>query len=833
VNSIGATLGRDLRYAARTLRRNPLFTIVALATLAIGIGASTAVFSVVNGVLLEPLPYPGADDLVSIWHEAPGAPGITEISGGLQPSPSMYFTYAEENRTFERLGLWNQTAVSVTGSGDPEQVDAIVVSDGVFETLRVAPLLGRALSQADQVPNGPGALVLTHAYWQRRFGGDESVIGRGLTINGRTIEIVGVMPAGFRVVDTDADLIMPARFDRAALSLPPFCCNIVARLKPGATIEQANADVARMLPIWMDSWAFFGVNARAVYQDTWRITPALRPLKDDVVGGIGNVLWIVMGTIAVVLLIACANVTNLLLVRSEGRRRELAVRAALGAGSWRIGRALLLESVVLGMFGGVLGLGLAYAALALLVALGPGSLPRLDEISLDSRAFAFAFVVSLLAGLGSGLIPAFRHAGKRVSTALHSGGRGMSLGRDRHRAQNVLVIAQVALALVLLVSSGLMIRTFQALRSVEPGFTNAQELQTMRITIPNLLEPDTERVVQMQQGIVDALAAIPGVESAAFISSMPMEDIGPDWDALLVEGEEGAADTVPLRTFKYMSPGLMASAGTAFVAGRDITWDDIYDNHRVAVISANLARELFEAPSAALGRRIASGRGGEWREIVGVVADVRDNGVDEPAPAIVYWPSMMTNFYSFAPVYLQRSLTIVVRSPLAGTLAFTEQIQRAVWSVNASLPVASVRTMQDVYDKSLARTSFTLVMLGIAGAVALLLGVVGLYGVLSYVVSQRRREIAIRLALGAQRRALRRSFVAYGVALAGVGVAIGLVAAAGVTRLMASVLFDVRPLDLPTYAAVAMLLTLAAALASYLPARKASAVDPAEALAAE
>jgi predicted permease len=676
--------------------------------------------------------------------------------------------------------------------------------------------------------------MLTYGYWQRRFGGNEAVIGRTITADSLQAEIVGVMPEGFRVVDAEADLIVPFRFDRASLSLPPFCCQGIARLEPDATIEEANADIARMLPIWMDGWSFGG-NARAVYEQTWRIAPALRPLKQDVVGNIGNVLWVVMGTIAIVLLIACANVANLLLVRAEGRRHELAVRAALGAGSWRIGRVLLLESVLLGLLGGALGVGLAYGALQLLIASGPGSLPRLSEITLDSRALAFTLVVSLLSGFCSGLVPSLKHAGRRVSTALHTGGRGSSQGRERYRAQNILVVAQVALALVLLVSSGLMIRTFQALHTVEPGFTAAEQLQTMRIAIPELLVPEVERVTRMQNDILDALAVLPGVTSAAFVSSMPLEGRDTAWDVIAVEGQPDVAGeaTAPLRRFKFVSPGLFATAGTRLIAGRDITWTDVYDGRPVAIVSANLARELWSSAPAALGKRIRGGRGPAWREVIGVVQDVPDNGLGEPPPAIVYWPSMMENFYYFQSWTLARTLTFVVRSPLAGTQGLVEQIQHAVWSVNASLPIASVRTMQDVYDESLARTSFALVMLGIAGAVALVLGIVGLYGVIAYAVSQRRREIAIRLALGAQQRALRRRFVRHGVALACIGVALGLGAAAGVTRLMTALLFEVRPLDLPTYAAGALVLTLVAALASYLPARRASAVDPAEALAAE
>jgi predicted permease len=615
---------------------------------------------------------------------------------------------------------------------------------------------------------------------------------------------------------------------------PPFCCRAIARLKTGMALAEADADIARMLPIWLDT---FTTGGRAVYQDTWQIAPALRPLKQEVVGSVGNVLWVVLGTVGVVLLIACANVTNLLLVRAEGRERELAVRSALGADAWRVARVLLVESVSLAALGGTLGLALAYAALELLGAVGAVGLPRLHEISLDSTAVTLALGLSVVSGFVLGAVPALKIAGPRLIAGLHSGARGASGSRRQHRVQSALVVAQVALALVLLVSSGLMLRTFQSLLAVEPGFTEPAELQTMRLAIPFAVEPDPDRVVRMQNDIVDALDAIAGVESAAFISAMPLESRNADFDALIVEGAPPLQDqsTTPIRRFKYLSPGLLQTAGTRLVAGRDITWDDVYRDRRVGLVSANIARELFGSPEAALGKRIRTGRSTPTglREIVGVVQDVRDNALDEPAPAIVYWPALTTDLYVFQPRTLTRAATFVVRSPRAGTPALVTEMQRAVWSVNPSLPLAVVRTMQDVYAQSLARKSFTLVMLGIAGSVALVLGVVGLYGVLAYIVAQRRRDIAIRLAVGAQPRQVTLSFLRYGVGLALVGVALGVGAAAAVTRFMASLLHGVQPIDALTYGAIAVLLTLVAGLASYVPARRASNVDPAEALAAE
>ena len=825
------TLARDLRYGVRIMRLNPVFTAVALLTLAIGIGANTAVFSVVNSVLLKPLPYPKAEELVGVWQAAPGAAGLANFSSGLRLSPSMYFTYAEQNRTFQALGVWIPGAASVTGLAEPEQVRAVFVSDGTLQALSIQPALGRWLGQADQMPGGPETVMLGYGYWQRRFGGDRSVIGRGVRVESRPREIVGVMPPGFRFVNADAELILPLRFDRGKLPLAGFGYQGIARLKPGVTIAQASADVGRMVPIWMNSWSNGpGTNPR--FYEAWRITPALRPLKQEVVGNIGSVLWVVMGTLGLVMLIACANVANLLLVRAEARHHEFALRAALGAGWGRIVRELLLESLVLGLIGGALGVALAYQGLRLLVAIGPANLPRLSEISIDARALAFTVFVSLLSGMLFGLIPALKCAGPRISATLRSVGRTSTVSRERHRTRNVLVIAQVAMALVLLVGAGLMIRTFQALRTVEPGFTHAEHLETMRISIPASLVAEPQRVTRIQNNIADKLAAIPGVTSVGFASAMPMEGIEPNWDAIYVEGKvEPTGGIPPLRLFKNVSPRFFQTAGTRIVAGRELTWTDVYARRTGAMVSENLARELWGAPSAAIGKRIREFS--QWWEVIGVVQDVRENGVHDKAPAIVYWPTMMDDLYGPRSLDAVRTVTFVVRSDRTGSEGFLNEVRQAVWSVNSSLPLASVQTMKDIYDESLARTSFTLVMLGIAGAMALVLGVVGIYGVISYAVSQRRREIGIRLALGAPQSELRRMFVLSGLTLAGIGVAIGLVAAAGLMRLMKSLLFGITPLDPLAYVAAPVVLVAAAVLASYLPARRAAAVDPVEALRAE
>jgi predicted permease len=430
-----------------------------------------------------------------------------------------------------------------------------------------------------------------------------------------------------------------------------------------------------------------------------------------------------------------------------------------------------------------------------------------------------------------------RAVGARVASRLR-GSRGASAGRAQHRAQNALVIGQVALALVLLVSSGLMIRTFEALRAVEPGFSSPESLQTFRIAVPQQLVPDPRAVWRLQSNIVEALEAIPGVESAGFTNALPMEQVVTNWDGIQVEGADNSLTGMALRVFNSISPGYLPTMGMSLAAGRNLTFEDVDGLRPVALISESLARELFGTPEAALGHRISGPVGGPWRDVIGVVADVRMNGLDQASPATVYWPTIMSGFYPQQPLNLEqiladRGVAFAVRSSLAGSPALTRNIEQAVWSVNSSLPVAGLRTMQDIYDRSLGRTSFTLVMLLAAAIAALVLGVVGLYGVLSYAVSTRRREFAIRFALGAKAGDVQRGIVRHGVVLAGIGVAIGVAAAAGVTRLMTSLLYDVGAMDPLTYVAVASGLVAVAALASYVPARRASNVNPAESLAAE
>jgi predicted permease len=823
-------LAADVRYGLRALGRSPGFTIVAVLTLAIGIAANGAVFSVVNSVLLEPLRYPYPQQLVAVRQTAPGAAGLANFSEGLPLSASMYVTYAEHNRTFQSLGVWRRGTASVTGLAEPEQVRVVYVSDGVLETLEVPPIAGRWLSPADQLPRGAPTVMLSYGFWQRRFGGQSSAVGRNIIVDSRAREIVGVMPQGFRILNADADLIVPLAFDRSNLILAGFAYQAVARLRPGLTIEQADADVERMIPTWMESWSNGPKTDPKVYQ-TWRIAPDIRPLKREIIGNLSDVLWVVMATVGIVMLIACANVANLLLAKGETRQQELAIRAVLGAQKARIVRTLLVESAILGLLGGVLGLALAGAGLRLLLAIGPADLPRLAEISLGARTLGFIVILSFSSALLFGLISALKFTRPGTESTLRTESRTASISRERFRVRNALVVAQVGLALVLLVSAGLMIRTFRALRTVDPGFTDARHLELMRISIPDEVVKEPLGVTQSQNEIVGRLRAIPGVTSVGFADDMPMEEFAANWDAILVQGKNYPKNAIPpLYLFKYVSPDYFTTVGARLVAGRELSWTDIYDHKPAALISENLARETWGTPSAAIGKRFREFPQQPWIEVIGVIQDIREEGLNKKAPEIVYWPTLMANLLGPGPLEAIRTVTFAIRSERAGTEGLLKEIKRAVWSVNADLPLASVRTMEDVYDQSLAQTSYTLVMLGIAAAMALMLGVVGIYGVISYVVGQRRHEIGIRVALGARPGDILGMVLGQGGRLAAAGIAWGLAASLGLTRLLTAMLFGVSATDPVTFVSVIAVLAGVTLLASSIPAWRALRVDPMMAL---
>ena len=819
----------QLRQVLRRLGRAPMFTSVTLLTLAIGVGANTVIFSVIEGVLLKPLPYPQADRLIGVWYTAPGV-NIKDM----EMAPSNYMVEREQNTTFEDIGAYDGDAFNVTGAGTPEHVRGLDVTDGTLPLLGVQPALGRIFTRQDDLPSAPATVVISYAYWQTKFGGATSVIGSPQTMDGKARQIIGVLPRGFLFLDyQDVELVIPFQWDRSKLKLGNFSQRAIARLKPGVTMQQASADVARLLPITMRSFPAPEGFSPDIFEKA-RIAPNLRPLRQDVVGDVGKVLWILMGSIAMVLLVACANVANLLLVRVEGRRQELAIRSALGAPWKRTAGELLFESLTIGVLGSAIGLALASGALRTLVAAAPTGLPRIHEIGIDVPVLLFTLGLALFTSLLIGAIPIFKYAGVKATSGLREGGRALSQSRERHMARKTLVVVQVALALVLLICSGLMIRTFRALTHVDPGFTAADSLQTFHFWIPDTQIPDSqpERVLRMQQDIRDKLAAIPGVQAASFASSMPMDGSG-SYDVLFAQDHAvGQGEIPPVRNFKFIAPGFFSTVGTRFIAGRDITWADEYEKLPVAIISENFAREYWGDAHRALGKKIRVATTDDWREIIGVVQDVYNDGVDKPAPSTVYWPVLRAN-YEGNKLDVNRGEAYVIRSPRAGSQAFMNEVQQQVWSVNSTMPLADPKTVGELYTKSMARTSFTLVLLSVAGGMALLLGIVGIYGVIAYTVSQRTREIGIRMALGAQRSELTSLFVRQGLWLTLIGAGCGLVVAFVSMRLMSSILFNVSPFDPTTYASITLIVASTACIACYLPSRRAATVNPVNALRSE
>jgi putative ABC transport system permease protein len=830
------SVGRDLRYALRGLARRPMFTFAAVLTLALGIGATTAIFSVVYSVLIKPLPYPNSHELVRIRH-SDNRGNVSSVTA------TMYLTYRRESRTFAEVGIWEEDSATLTEGGEPQRVRALKVSDGILQALGAQPARGRWFSEAEHGPagEGPNPVILSHAFWQRRFGGDDAVLGREISLEppsdyggvpfAATSRVIGIMPPGFRFLDNtqQPDVILAMRLDPALPAASgQYRYPLLGRLKPDVTPEAARADVDRMFEIW----------SRNTPTESVRLTSTVRPLKDDLVGGIASALWVILGAIGAVLLIACANIANLLLVRADARRHELAVRAALGARPTRIARELFAESLVIGAAGGVLGLLLAYLGLQGLVAIDPSNLPRLEEIAVYRPVLVFTAAVSLAATIVFGSVTALKAALRSDAGALGAP-RGATASRERSVARSALVVVQVALALVLVVSAALMVRSFQALHGVDPGFSDPATIQTLQVQMPTGPAIDFSQSMEWtraQHEMLDRIAALPGVAAAGFVDGLPIESSGGgNSNGFAVEGRPlEPQDQRPQANFKWISPGYFQAMGTRLVAGRDLTWSDIEAGGRVVVISADFARRLAVEPAAALGLRIRFATYDEdaWREVIGVVQSVHERGVYREPPAMVYWPAYTQNLFQ-APEVGAPSVTFAIRSERAGTASLAEEIRRAVWSVNGSIPIAAETTMQDLYGDSLARTSFTLVMLAIAGGMALLLGLVGIYAVIAYVVAQRTREIGIRSALGAEARQLKKMFLLHGLALSAMGAVVGLAAAMALGRSISSLLFGVGPLDPTAYAAALGIMIATAALASYVPARRAANIDPVETLRAE
>lgn len=815
----------QLRRILRRLWRAPVFTAVTVVILAVGIGATTAIFSIVNSILLQPLPYAHPEELVDVRLTAPGLRlQVLTLSTGA------YFTFQEENHVFQDIGLYapginsDGERVSITGLGEPMRVPALPVTASVLRILQITPLSGRPFTQADELPGSADTAILTYGYWHSQFG-NRPAIGKTIDVDGKPHTIIGVLPESFRFLDnTELAMLLPMKPERAGRAIYNWDYAGIARLKPGVTLAQASADVARMVDI---------VGRRLYPSDlkSWsqaQIGPKLQSLKQAVIGGVSKVLWIVMAGIGLLLVIACANLANLLLVRAEGRKEEMAIRVALGASSRRIATEFFSESLVLAVLGSLLGLGLAYGALRILIGVAPASLPRLNEVGIDGKVILFTLAVSVAALLLFGSAPALQYAGAGFGSRLREGGRSMSESRARKRLRSLLVIVQVALALVLLVSSGLMIRTFRALTRVNPGFLRPSEVQTFRVYIPDTLVKDPMDVIRLDEAISHKLEAIPGVSSVGISRNLPMDES--QWGGpIAAEGRVYAPGENPPRTrFGFLAPGFLKTLGIPLVAGRDFTWSDIYNEPPVVMVSENFARQYWANPASALGKHIREVK--NWREIIGVVADVRQDGVDKEAPVSVYWPILTFEIDGNPAAGVRRQLAFAIRCQRPGLESFENEVRYAVRSVAPNLPLFEMHTLNYYYTRSMARTSFTLMILAIAAGVALFLGAVGLHGVIAYSVVLRRHEIGIRMALGAQKRDALKLVVGDGLILTFLGISIGIVVALGLTRFLSSLLYGVKPADPLTFAAVSFFVMSVAFFASYAPGRAAAKVDPAKTL---
>jgi putative ABC transport system permease protein len=807
----------------REVRSVPAFTLAAVGTLAIAIGANVMIFSVVNAVLLKPLPFPAPHELVGVWHVAPGF-----MRGPVNQAAFTYFTYRDDATSFEEIGLWSRASAVVVGRGDPEELPSLNVTDGTLSLLRVRPVAGRSFTAADDMPGSRETVMISHDYWLRAFQGSPNAIGQTLIVDGRAREVIGVLPPRFRFLQLSPTLVLPLRLNREQTQIGLFRYQGVARLKPGVSIEQAHADLARLIPGMPDRFPIPRGFSRQMYDD-FGLAPEIHPWREDLAGDVSGMLWIVFGAVGLLLLVACANVANLYLIRGESRRQELAIRIALGASRRRVAAQLLCESIILAVAGGVIGLFVAAVGLDVLRAVEPGRLPLLDDAAIDPYAMVFALALSLFAGAIFSVLPIRRFTRPVLAQSLKENGRGTSDGRERHRVRTFLVAAQVAIALVLLIGSALMLQTFAAIRDVEPGYVDGGSLLTMRLTISESTVSGPAAAALLHEQISSRLAGVAGIRSVGLTSSVTMDGANRR-DPVFAEGLIGEDGNWPaVRRMKWVSPSYFTTMGIPLVAGRDYTWDDVRNRRPFAIISESLAREVYGGAENAIGRRLRASPTSPWREIVGVTGNERDDGPAAGPTPIVYWPFLQENH---APnrVTVEWTMVYVMRTSRLGDPALLGDLQQAVWSVNPSLPISRVETVQDVYDRVTSQTSFMMLALLVSSAVTLLLGVVGIYGVIAYVVVQRRREVGIRMALGAGGADIMRMFLVWGSSTVLAGLVAGVAGAAAASQAISGMLFGVSAIDPLTYVLAIAIVGAIATLAIWIPARAATRIAPTSAL---
>ncbi|MDT7603415.1 MAG: hypothetical protein QOF61_1412 [Acidobacteriota bacterium] len=802
--SVLGDIRHDLRFGLRMLVKNPSFTIIAVIALALGIGANSAIFSVVNTVLLRPLPYHNPERLVMVFEDNSrhGYPRDT-------PAPANYIDWRDQNKVFAGVAAIAELSMNLTGAGEPERLDGRRVSASLFPILGVNPQLGRWFSPAEDQPGANHSVILSHALWQRRFGADAGIVGKTITLNGYSFSVIGVMPSSFQFPSRGDQFWIPIAFtQREAGRRGSHFLEVVARLKDGVTLEQARAEMNTIAGRLEQQYPAENTGVGAV----------VVPLHEQVVGNIKPALLVLLGAVGFVLLVACANVANLLLARASGRQKEIATRVALGASRLRLVRQFLTESVLLAALGGGTGLLLSVWGVRLLKAFIPPNISQAREITVDVKVLVFTLLVSLLTGLIFGLAPAMQATKFNLNETLKEGGRDSAAGSRGNRIRSVLVVSEVALSLILLIGAGLLINSFLHLRHVDPGFRTGN-LLTMSVALPLQKYPDAARQSAFYTEMIRRVEALPGVRSAAVTSQIPLTKQG-DSVGVRIEGRpEPAPGEENIVATRVVSPHYFQTMGIQLLRGRAFGDEDRADAPAVAVISDAMARRYWPGEDP-LGKRICPGKPqspDDWITIVGVVNDVRQFGLDAELKPQIYLPYQQSDYFS--PRHLVVGTNVEPQS-LAATVRGT------VWEIDRDQPVSNITTMEEVFSESIARQRFSMLLLGVFGVVALLLAAVGIYGVMSYSVAQRTHEIGIRMALGAQKWDVLKLAVGQALKLVMIGVAVGLAASMVLTRVMSSLLFGVSSTDPATFAIISLVLVGAGVLASYIPARRATKVDP-------
>jgi putative ABC transport system permease protein len=812
VDVIGSII-RDVRTSSRALLKAPGFALVTIITLAVAIGANTAIFSVVEGVLLRPLPYPESERLVTVAARTLPRDGIA--GGELPFSDRGYWHFVNNNRAFEKFGGYTGSPFrwALTGQGPPIQVEVSGMTVSAFEALGVPPQVGRWPTAEEDVAGGPRVALLSNELWAGVFGSDPDAVGRTIEINGVAWEVIGVMPAGYDFPAPGNDVWIPRQLDPGSPNFGGHHLEGIGRLAPGVNLEAATSDAERLIASFGD----------AGYGPTWFTgvftgEAAVRTLHEGLVGDVRRPLLILLGTVGFVLLIACSNIANLFMVRAETRTRETAVRVALGSGRGRLVQFILTESVLLGLLGGAAGVLLAILGTRMLVAMAPPGVPRLGE-----SVLALTLLISVLAGLAFGLIPAMRAGSPGMLLALRDGGRSGPLQRGHHRLRNALVVLEVALALVLLVGAGLMVRSFQQLRSVDPGFEPGGVLTFNLSPAPVRYENDPVRVARFYDQLLEKLESLPGVTAAGAVNTLPLTGGGARLTTVIDDFPPADDEFPPVFLIRRATPGYFEAMGIPVIEGRAFNMAD-HEQRLGSLIISKSIKDQYWPNSSALGKRITTA--GAPARVVGVVGDIHDTGLDVPAEQFVYKP-MLDSVGGGA-----LAMTVAVRTA-ADPMGLLGAVRDAVQALDADLPVTDVRTMSTVVGESLGSTTFTMTLLATAAGMALFLGAVGIFGVISYIVSRRTVELGVRQALGADAGMVRRLVLSQGMRLAAAGVALGVLASLALGRVIAALLFDVSPYDSVTLAGGALIFLAVAALASALPAERAARIPPAVALRAD